>query len=892
MYLNAADLSISPSSIDLNSEISINGSGYDVEGNYLILSDNGGPFFSKSGFTEYEGVSSVQITSDSFISSTPLDVGSYPNYWSYNYEDFDKVVFKITYYDNTVASPLFTIVSHDIIASNHDSTGICEIEGTGSNTWITDYCIMEKNIGTTYKYSSIVPNTSEVYISDFAKYPAFEVSPDISGDINIVIKSPHRDCLLVDGETASFDKSCSYSLFNVDTEERELIGEIELSYDFVNSREIRDLLKFKYETISPQDLDTNQAAIPASKVFYADPYTMIGSWDLGYLGPIYSELGLSDLESQFYSKLPDVYGPNGEFLDLDYDGTAWEATLGNTSDNNIAAYHYLLPKYQNGDTNVKSLMDKIIEYTRQSYNETEGLSSTTIIRDPTRIWIDGLGIGKIEYMYAYGEEFDTDDSDYAKNTLTLMIDEMQQPGGNFVHDYNWDTGEIDTFDPDNNVLSEEEWWCLDQTWALLGLTGMQDLFEDYNETDNDIVTKVDQSIRDLLDHLTLSESKAKMMTNPPRLPILLYALKEIRQKPDYSEYHSMIDEIEEQLLMAALIQYRVEYPLSNIGWIYKRGYDEEGVNKWRTNTFIGPDLYLLKYLSEYKDDTYYIPNSSDNPFNYQFKTEDGYLYLGREREVSFSFDNIQPWSGYSGVSYETNNEKIMVSGMIEGERVQKFNKSNFKIENLDGVLNDVSADNNIYSFTLTATNSPSFSFTIDGLIEGERYQLDKNGENIEIFTVSSNNAIQASVNESGEYILRPYQVSEEPPVPQPQINPNSQDPSPQPQVDPNPQDSLDVEPDEDSNLGSESSPREINQQVDDVLVEMEELPNTAIFDDDSDLLIMYALLLLSLAGVIAFVPLEIVSNAETQRKRHEKYKKRRREEIERYEQNILCSCFR
>jgi hypothetical protein len=888
--LKAADFAIEPTEVSLNSELTISGSGLNSTSTYYILAENAGPFFSAYGMSEYQGQPAAHITETRNISSTPLDDYSAYRYWAYNYDSFDKVVFEVKYLDNASSASLFTLVNHDIDASTTDITDSCSFEGTGSDTWITSYCVMEKNTGVTYKFSRIEPNTSDLYVASLKKFVAWEVDLAGNGEFEKVIPSPRRHCIDVDGTEPSFSNDCSYSLLEFETNSLETIGNISLNWDLKNYREFRDIMNFKYGTIANQDLDTNVGTMYGTKVFFTDHFTPISSWDLGYLGGIFHELNLEEEENKFYNRLPSVYGPNGEFLDLRYQDSSWDATLGDTSNNNIAAYYYLFDKYENGDTEVKELLDKIINYTSESYDSQTGLASTSIVRDPTRIWIDVLGIGKIEYMYKYGMEFGTQDADYARDTLEFIVDNMQLEDGSFVHDYDWDTDEIDTVDPDYIFRTEDQWWSLNQSWALLGLIGMQELFEEYGETDSDLINKTDQSMKDLLDHI-LSRDPARF-GSPSRMPVFLAALDKIYEQDDYNQYQGAIEVISEQLLYESIQNYRVEGPLPTFGYIYSADYDSPEASQWVANTYVFPDLYLLDYISENSlADTYIVPNSSASPIPFEINTSSDSIYSVYKREGGFRVSEPVDWEEVTNINFSSSAEsEINIIGQVPSGDIYKLEPTSNSILTLSGTIAGFTQlSTNSYEFTLEGTGDVSTTLELTGLTVGEEVELLKNGSQISQYSIDSTGNITIAVNGEGSYVLQEYEEVQD--------NPDSSESSSSPNNAPDSgSDSANESSDlsdsnsvaADSNLEVNSEPANVASNVEDGgKSEIQSLPDTGILDSERGIWISYAVLVLVLSLVIAFTQIELLSNEEWNFMIQNRNQEKRNNLLERFEKKII-----
>jgi hypothetical protein len=206
----AADFDISNTSPFLGEEITIEGTNLIANHEYYILLPEAGPSVDYSD-TTYQGRTSKQFTADSTF--------GHVSYFSVAFEEYDNILFHMSYYDAAPSARYFRLGAGDIYWDNGGgAVENVDIISSGSNGWVDYYHLFDKaNAIQDFGWKFIKLNGFSVYFDEMAKIPVWLVTTDNDGNFTKTLHAPRRVSL-------NDDLDFTYEIFNPSDNAQESIA--------------------------------------------------------------------------------------------------------------------------------------------------------------------------------------------------------------------------------------------------------------------------------------------------------------------------------------------------------------------------------------------------------------------------------------------------------------------------------------------------------------------------------------------------------------------------------------------------------------------------------------------------------------------------------------------
>lgn len=695
----SASFTISNTTPFLGDQLTITGSGLITNHQYYIYNDEAGVEKVYTD-TNYQGKSAKQFTS----SNTSFGTGTY---YSYDLEDFDKILVMLNYYDAVVAAPFFNIGTSDIYWTNGGgAAGTIGVNSTGSTSWQTWAYSLNKEVGIPdFEWIFKKVGTNNVYISKINKYPMWTVTTDSNGSFTTTVTAPRT-------YSRNIDLDFNYKLFDPSDQSIQEISQITLSPNYNNFRTVKGLLTFHYIYNRPNNFNPNSGGVYANQIRKDIPNYRGVDWDVAFVGAILNELGYPDLRDEQARRLKDTI----------YHGTAdlrcYPIGAGNYTDCTMAAWTTIKPAYERtGDTNLYNAMVDILNYSLVGYNATYNNFAQSSVASK-EFWVDAGG-GKPQFYYYMGTLLNNDTyKNNAVGMINTMIDKLQTSNGWFYQKYDFTTDSI------NGPV----FWDGGQGWALNGLREFKDEVKS-DPTQVSLTAKITTSLTKLADNLA-SRPISDLRSDERRSSIIAYNMLKLAQDTDYPQSkRDTWQKRGEELFILAMKTMNSEYNhLNTYGLTYSSSSNY---------TFSFGDYYMLKILNEiYSSDNFY-----QNNIGTQYTISN--VYSGNSVYQALTA-NTNDWS--SGVNpfvntvTSTNNS---LTGTVNPGDAIKLVKRDMTVSPSFGSVNvsitGWSTDDR--SWSMSSSSEPSVAISFSDMSPNTTYNILKNNSVWKTVNTDSNGNI-------------------------------------------------------------------------------------------------------------------------------------------------------
>lgn len=695
----SSSFTISNSTPFLGDQLTVTGSGLTPNHLYYIYNDEAG-IVKKYTNTTYEGKSAK------LFNTTNTTFGTGTRY-SYDLDDFDKVLVTINYYDSTAATPLFKIGASDIYWTNGGGAeSIVNINSTGSNSWQTWSNAFDTALGVPdFEWVFTKIGANNVYISEIDKFPMWEVTTDANGSFSTTVTAPRT-------YNRSVGIDFNYKLFDPNDESSQEIDEVTLNPNYNNFRSVKDMLTFHYIYNRPNGFDPNSGGVISNQIRKDIINYRSIDWDDAFIGGILDELGDTDLSNEQATRMKNS---------IDHGATdlrCYPIGAGNYTDCTTAAWTNIIPVYERtGDTALYNALVDILSYALKGYNATYNnfgqSSSSPAINE---FWVDAGG-GKPQFFYYMSKLLHNDTyKNYANTMINTIIDKEQTPDGWVYQKYNFVTDSIDG----------PVFWDGGQGWALNGLREFKDEVKD-DPTEATMSAKITTSLTRLADNLT-ARPVSDLRSDERRSSIIAYNMLKLAQDSDYpkSKRDAWQKRGEELFILAMRTMNSEHDALNRYGLTYSQTSNY-------TTSF--DDYYMLKLLNEiYPDDDFY-PNNIGTQYAVDKTYSGNSIYQAL-------IANTNDWSSDTSsftndISSSSNNE---VTGTVDPNAVVKLVKRDMTVSpdsgNVEVTITDWSTDKRKWS--MESSSEPHVQIFFSNMSFNKTYNILRDGSIWKTVTTDSN----------------------------------------------------------------------------------------------------------------------------------------------------------